>query len=93
MGKRLNHNPLSNCALDHRPLSDKSRDDYYQVQAEIIKRNAVKDYGPLEEVNPPELQFDYVSTEVDYACSDVEIQKIAETLARIRIEDKNNVYT
>lgn len=85
-----NKNNLSNCKLDHRPISENGRLEYKDIQERIIKRNAVKDYGPFMESIPPQFIINNFasSTEIDYAMSDQEIEKIAQELAQIRINDR-----
>lgn len=90
MKKLINTNPLSDCALDHRPIDSDARLAYREVQEKVIRRNAVKYFGPVAENQPIEYVFDLCPQDIDYAMSPNEIEKIAKQLAEIRIQDAKN---
>lgn len=104
--KRINTNPLSHCALDHRPYNEKSRAEYREVQERILRTNAVREYGPSAQGDSIEMLAGFTGHDVDLgfgkmrnsalqelsdeAAAD-QLHKIIAELARIRIQDANGV--
>lgn len=82
--KLINTNPLSDCALDHRPISPEAREQYKRVQEALLRKNArgegFPDYEPVEHI------FDWIPQDVDVFGVD-HIPDMIQKLAQIRILD------
>lgn len=82
-----NRQNLSDCKLDHTPDRNESRDDFENVREQILRSNAVRDFGPWGEHDNIENIAGYCSHSVDYSLTPDQIEKLAQKLGRIRIED------
>lgn len=82
--KLINTNPLSTCALDHRPVDPVCRMKYRAIQIEILRKNAdAEGYSSEDSI---ESLFDWLPEDIDFAGVD-HLLEITARLAEIRIED------
>jgi len=84
----INKNRLSNCYFDHTPVNAKQKQEYRDIQEEVIRSNGVKDFGPWGEHENVETLSYQTCREIDYSLSASQIENIAKRLGDIRIHDK-----
>lgn len=84
--KLINTNPLSDCAIDHRPTSEPARSIYRACQIKLLRHNAEGE-GFQRDQQIEDL-FDYLPQDVDH-CGVDHIGAIAQDLAKARIMDAN----